>query len=55
MTSTISDALGGRSQETRLMTDRPRGEAGLVTCLVLVTVAQVVVTIWAVRDLLNVL
>lgn len=37
------------------MTDRPKGEAGLVTCLVLVTVAQVVVTIWAMRNLLNAL
>jgi hypothetical protein len=37
------------------MIERPRGEAGLVTCLVLVTVAQVVVTIWAMRDLLNAL
>ncbi len=37
------------------MTERPRGETGLVACLVLVTVAQVVATIWAIRDLLNAL
>lgn len=37
------------------MTERPRGEAGLVTCLVVVTVAQAAVTIWAIRDLLNAL
>lgn len=37
------------------MDERPRGETGLVAGLILVTVAQVVVTIWAIKDLLKVL
>lgn len=37
------------------MADRPKGEGVLIALLVAVTVAQVVVTLWAVADLLRVL
>lgn len=37
------------------MPDRPRGEAVLIGFLVLIAAAQVAVTIWAIRDVLDVL
>lgn len=43
------------SPPVETMSVRPQVEALLIGLLVLVTVAQVVVTIWAIRDLLQVL
>lgn len=39
------DVLGGRSQETRRMTERPRGEGILIALMVLALAGQALCTI----------